>query len=197
MRPALYARVSTRDQNAAGQMDELTRYATARGWTGGTLYVDRGESGAKDRRPSLDGLVSDVQARRVDVVVCTKLDRLARSVRHLVNLAAEFQALGVELVVVDQAIDTTTPAGRLLFHVLAAIAEFERDLIRERVSAGVRRRIAAGARWGRPPRRVDLRQLAALHAQGLGSWAIARALRVSRTVVRRRLAALAKNGGYP
>lgn len=193
MRPALYARVSTRDQQAAGQMQELTRYATARGWMEGALYVDHGESGAKDRRPSLDRLVGDVQARRVDVVVCTKLDRLARSVRHLVNLAAEFQALGVELVVVDQAIDTTTPAGRLLFHVLAAIAEFERDLIRERVSAGVRRRIAAGAPWGRPPRHVDLRRLTALRAQGLGSWAIARALRVPRTVVRRRLAAL-KNG---
>lgn len=193
MRAGLYARVSTGEQDPAGQVEDLGRYCAARGWAAAE-YVDRGESGATDRRPALDALLAAARARRLDVVVTTRLDRLARSVRHLVNLGAELGALGVELVVVGQAIDTTTPAGRLLFHVLAAIAEFERDLIRERVRAGVRRRIASGARWGRPGRRVDRRRLLRLHAQGLSARAIAKALRLPRTTVRRHLAALA-NGG--
>ena len=93
-------------------------------------YVDHGVSGAKDSRPALDEMLEAVRLRRVGAVVVTKLDRLARSVRHLITLAAELEALGVDLVVLDQAIDTGTPAGRLMFHVLGSIAEFERDLIR-------------------------------------------------------------------
>jgi hypothetical protein len=95
-------------------------------------------------------MLGAVRARKVDVVAVVKLDRLARSTRHLVTLAAELEALRVDLVVLDQAIDTTTPAGRLLFHVLASIAEFERDLIRDRVLAGMRRARAQGRRLGRP-----------------------------------------------
>src|SRR5262245_6076065 len=133
-RAALYARVSTSDQTPATQLEALRAFGTARGWRTAE-YVDHGVSGAKERRPGLDGLLAAVRARRVDVVACVKLDRLARSTRHLVTLAADLEALGVDLVVLDQAIDTTTPSGRLMFHVLAAIAEFERDLIRDRVVA--------------------------------------------------------------
>ncbi len=196
MRAGLYARVSTDDQDPGGQVEELRRYCAARGWSGAE-HVDRGESGAKDHRPALDAMLRDVRARRLDVVVCTRLDRLARSVRHLVNLGAELEALGVALVVTEQAIDTTTPAGRLLFHMLAAIAEFERDLICARVTAGVRRRIARGGTWGRPGRPVNRRRLARLAAQGVSARAIAKTLRVPRTTIRRHLAALeeeASNG---
>jgi len=94
--------------------------------------------------------MADARRRRFDVLAITKLDRLARSVRHLTTLAAELEALGVGLVVLDQAIDTTTPAGRLLFNVLGSIAEFERDLIRERTTAGLAAARRRGATLGRP-----------------------------------------------
>lgn len=100
--------------------------------------MDHGVSGAKDRRPALDRLMADARRCRFDVVACAKFDRLARSVHHLISLAREFEALKIDLIAPDQAIDTSTPAGRLLFHVLGSIAEFERDLIRERTVAGMR-----------------------------------------------------------
>src|SRR3989454_9924162 len=116
-----------------------------------TVTLVPGGLGMKDRRPALDSLLDACRRRQVDVVAITKLDRLARSVHHLVALGRELEALGVDLVVLDQTIDTTTPAGRLLFHVLASIAEFERDLIRDRVIAGVRRARAQGRRLGPAP----------------------------------------------
>src|SRR5713101_7757992 len=137
-RVALYARVSTGGQTAENQLLALRAFAGARGWAA-IEFTDQGVSGAREKRPALDALLAAARARTVDVVACVKLDRLARSVSHLVALVRELEVLGVDLVVLDQAIDTTTPAGRLLFHVLAAISEFERELIRERVLAGLRR----------------------------------------------------------
>jgi DNA invertase Pin-like site-specific DNA recombinase len=184
-RVALYARVSTSEQETANQLEALRSFARARGWTL-IEFVDNGISGAKERRPALDALLEAVRKRRVDVVACVKLDRLARSTHHLVTLAKEFQALGVDLVVLDQAIDTTTPSGRLLFHVLAAIAEFERDLIRDRVIAGIRRAKAHGRRLGRPRRyQVDVEQARRLLAQGQSLRAVARALGAHPTSVSR------------
>lgn len=107
---ALYSRVSTSDQDPENQLGPLRSYANARGWTV-TEFVDHGVSGSKDRRPALDAMMAAVRGRRVDVVVLTKLDRLARSTHHLVTLAKELEALGVDLVVIEQAIDTTTPAA--------------------------------------------------------------------------------------
>jgi len=143
----------------------------------------------KDRRPALDSLLDACRRRQVDVVAITKLDRLARSVHHLVALGRELETLGVDLVVLDQTIDTTTPSGRLLFHVLAAIAEFERDLIRDRVIAGLRRAKAQGRRLGRPLlHQVDAAEARRLMAQGLSLRAAGRALGVHPMVVRRALA---------
>jgi len=133
----LYTRVSTGEQRVEPQLHVLRSYAEARGLEVAGEYLDEGISGAKDRRPALDRLVADARRRSFDVVACMKLDRLARSVHDLTSLAREFQTLGIDLVVLDQAIDTSTPAGRLLFHVLGSIAEFERDLIRERTVAGM------------------------------------------------------------
>jgi DNA invertase Pin-like site-specific DNA recombinase len=187
IRAALYARVSTTDQTTENQLAGLRAFAGARGWVA-TEYVDHGISGAKERRPALDAMIAAARARKIDVVVATKLDRLARSTHQLISLGKELEALGVDLVVLDQAIDTTSPSGRLLFHVLSAIAEFERDLIRDRVLAGLRRARAQGQRLGRPQKhRVDPVKARELLAQGLSLRAIARAFDAHHSAVRRAL----------
>jgi DNA invertase Pin-like site-specific DNA recombinase len=148
-RAAIYARVSTFDQEPENQLQELRRYVEVRGWTA-REYVDRGVSGAKDRRPALDQLVGDAKRRRFDVVVCWRLDRLGRNLKHLITLLEELQAMGVAFVSLAEGIDATTPAGKLQMHILGAIAEFERARIGERVMAGLARARARGQRLGRP-----------------------------------------------
>jgi DNA invertase Pin-like site-specific DNA recombinase len=149
VRAAIYARVSTPDQAPENQLAELRRYVDARGWTA-TEYVDRGVSGAKDRRPALDALLRDAKRRRFDVLVCWRLDRLGRNLRHLILLLDELTAVGVGFVTLGEGIDTTSPTGRLVLHVLGAISEFERSRIAERVRAGLQRARAQGRQLGRP-----------------------------------------------
>jgi DNA invertase Pin-like site-specific DNA recombinase len=177
-RVATYSRVSTLSQTADNQLLALRAFSAARGWIV-TEFTDQGQSGAKEKRPQLDAMLAAVRARKVDVVACVKLDRLARSVHHLVAMVREFEALGVDLIVLDQSIDTTTPSGRLLFHVLAAISEFERDLIRDRVLAGLARARAQGKRLGRPRAPVDLGRVVQMRAAGVSVRGVARALKIS------------------
>ena len=155
---AIYARVSTFDQEPENQLQELRHYAEARRWDV-TEFVDRGVSGAKDRRPALDALLEDAKRRRFDVVVCWRLDRLGRNLRHLVTVIEDLNALGIAFVSLGEGIDCTTPAGRLQLHVLAALAEFERARIQEPVRAGLARARAQGKRLGRPrtrPAKIDV-----------------------------------------
>ena len=188
-RAGLYARVSTGEQEPENQLGPLRAFAAARGW-GGAEFVDRGVSGARERRPGLDALLAAVRTRKVDVVVIVKLDRLARSTHHLLSMAKEFESLGVDFIAIDQAVDTTTPTGRLLFTLLSAISEFERDLIRERVIAGVRRARALGKHLGRPRlHHVDVARARELLAAGRSLRATARELSVHPQAVRRALAA--------
>ena len=154
----------------------------ARGWTG-TEFVDRGVSGAKDKCPALDALVRDAKRRRFDVLVCWRLDRLGRNLRHLVTLLEEFQSIGVAFVSLGEGIDCTTPAGKLQLHILAALAEFERERIRERVLAGLQRAKAAGRRLGRPRAEVPTDRV--LSVQGLSLDDAASALGVSRSTIKR------------
>ncbi len=149
LRAAIYARVSTLDQEPENQLQELRRYVEARGWTA-TEYVDRGVSGSKERRPALDKLLADAKRRKFDVLVCWRLDRLGRNLRHLIGFLDDLQALGVSFVSLAEGIDATTPAGKLQMHILCAIAEFERARIAERVKAGLERARKAGKRLGRP-----------------------------------------------
>src|SRR3989475_8711505 len=187
-RAGLYARVSTSEQNCENQLAALRAFAAARGWEAHEFF-DQGVSGAKDRRPALDAMLAAARARKIDVLAVVKLDRLARSTHHLLSIGKELESVAVDLVALDQAIDTTTPSGRLLFHVLAAIAEFERDLIRERVIAGLRRAKAQGRKLGRPLlHQVDAAEARRLMAQGLSLRAAGRALGVHPMVVRRALA---------
>ena len=187
-RVAFYCRVSTSDQHTEPQLHALRTYAAARGLEIAAEYVDHGISGAKDRRPALDRLLADARRRRFDVLACTKLDRLARSVHHLTSLGRELEALGIDLVVLDQAIDTSTPSGRLLFHVLGSIAEFERDLIRERTAAGIRAAKRRGARIGRPKAAVDRHALARGIRAGGSISQLSRTLGVSWATARKALA---------
>ena len=135
MKAAIYARVSTVDQEPENQLQELRRYVEAREWTG-VEYVDRGVSGAKDRRPALDRLLADARRRRFEVVACWRLDRLGRNLRHLVLLLDEWQARGVAFVTLGEGIDTSTPAGRLVAGVLASIADYAEHAIMLRERAG-------------------------------------------------------------
>ena len=182
MRAAIYARVSTLDQEPENQLQELRRYVQARGWTG-VEYVDRGISGAKDRRPALDELLRDARLRHCDVLVCWRLDRLGRNLRHLILLLDDLHVLGVAFVSLAEGIDATTPAGRLQLHVLGAIAEFERARIAERVKAGLARAKARGQRLGRPVAEVPAERLQSVCALSLADGA--RKLRVSVSTLKR------------
>lgn len=153
-RAAIYARVSTFDQEPENQLQELRRYVEARGWTG-TEYIDKGVSGAKDSRPALDALVRDAKRRKFDTLIVWRLDRLGRNLKHLITLLEELQAMGVAFVSLHEGIDATTPAGKLQMHILGAIAEFERARIAERVKAGLARAKAQGRRLGRPRKAVE------------------------------------------
>ncbi len=153
LRAAIYARVSTFDQEPENQLQELRRYVSARNWTA-VEYVDRGVSGAKDRRPALDQMIVEAKRRKFDVVVCWRLDRLGRNLKHLITLLEDLQALGIAFVSLAEGIDATTPAGKLQMHILGAIAEFERARIAERVTAGLARARQQGRKLGRPERVV-------------------------------------------
>ena len=184
-RAAIYARVSTLDQEPENQLQELRRYIQARGWTG-TEFVDHGVSGARDRRPALDRLVTDAKRRRFDVLVCWRLDRLGRSLKHLITLLADLEALGVSFVSLAAGIDATTPAGKLQMHILAAISEFERSRTIERVQAGLQRAKRQGQTLGRPRARISRFQLA--RVAGMSTRAAAKAPGVPRSTLQRYLA---------
>src|SRR6478672_12438940 len=141
-----------------------------REWTTVKEYVDKGISGAKERRPALDNLLADCRRRAVDCVVVYRYDRFARSLRQLVNALEEFRGLGIDFVSLHEGVDTSTPNGRLVFGIFASIAEFERELIRDRVRSGLAAAKAKGKRIGRPRVAVDASRIDALCRQGR-SWA--------------------------
>jgi DNA invertase Pin-like site-specific DNA recombinase len=168
-RVAIYVRVSTTEQDTEGQETELREYVDRRGWNY-EVYRDQGQSGAKSDRPELTRLLADLRRRKLDIVVVWALDRLARSLRQLLEIAEQCQSLGVDLVSLRQNIDTTLPAGRLTFQILGAVAEFEREMLRERVKAGMAQARRTGKRMGRPALRCfnpsDVERLRALRSQG-------------------------------
>ena len=186
-RVALYARVSTRDQNPDLQVKDLAEYADRRGWGDPLIFIDRGVSGAKDSRPELDRLMEAVRKRQVDVVLVWRFDRFARSTTHLLVALEEFRTLSVDFVSYQENIDTSTPLGQVLFTIVAAVAQLERNIIRERVQAGVNRAILAGKRFGRPCAFFDLERAKELVSApfGYGLRRIGKEMNVSRETVRR------------
>jgi DNA invertase Pin-like site-specific DNA recombinase len=193
MRAAIYARVSTNNgQDPGMQTRELREYCQRRTWEVEGEYVDAGVSGAKDSRPEMNKLLADAHRRQFDAVIVWKFDRFARSVSHLLRALETFQALGIEFVSLTEGVDTSTPAGKMVFTVLGAVAELERSLIRERVKAGLRNAKAKGKHVGRPKLSLDGSQIARLRSQGLSWLTIGKRLGVGEGTVRRIAQASAK-----
>ena len=197
IRAAIYARVSTHNgQNPEMQLDEVREYCHRRGWEIVKEYVDEGISGSKEHRPALDSLLSDCRKRLVDAVVVYRYDRFARSLRQLVNALDEFRALGIDFVSLHEGVDTSTPNGRLVFGIFASIAEFERELIRDRVRSGLSLARSRGRRLGRPRVDVDASKVALLRAQGRSWGAISTQLGIGRGTAQRACAGLPKNPSH-
>ena len=152
-RAVLYLRVSTIEQTTANQERELQAIAERMGWESVKVYKDHGISGAKgrDKRPQFDALCRDAAKRQFDIVMAWSVDRLGRSLQDLVGFLSELHALRIDLFLHQQGLDTTTPAGKALFHMMGVFAEFERSIIQERVRAGLKRARSEGKRLGRPP----------------------------------------------
>ena len=194
-RVALYLRVSTDGQTTENQRLELAAVASRAGWQIIDIYEDQGISGAKgrDQRPAFDRLLKDAARRRFDLIAAWSVDRLGRSLQHLVGFLEDVHQLGVDLYLHQQGIDTTTPAGKALFQMLGVFAEFERAMIRERVHAGLNRARAQGKRLGRPRIAPQTEQAvrAALRTGDAGLHKIAKAHGVGVSVVQRLKAEMA------
>jgi DNA invertase Pin-like site-specific DNA recombinase len=184
----LYTRVSTlKNQDCEVQARELREYCARRGWEIVAEFSDPGFSGARDSRPALDKMLRAARRREFSSIVIWKLDRLARSLRHLVNLLSEFEALDVSLVSLTDSLDLSTPQGRLMFQIIGAMSEFERSLCRERIMAGLRAAKARGAKFGRPRVEVDTEKIQGLRTSGASWRAISKQLGLSRQTCLRAL----------
>jgi DNA invertase Pin-like site-specific DNA recombinase len=194
-RAALYARVSTDGQTTDNQIRELRQVAERNGWEIVNEYVDQGISGAKGReqRPAFDALWKGAVRREFDVVMVWAVDRLGRSLTHLVNFLSELHAKKIDLFIFQQGVDTTTPAGKALFGMMGVFAEFERSMIQERVKAGIKRVRNKGQRWGRRTlEETDpaiCKRIITLRDQGLGMVAIGKSVGISSRTVWRLLRA--------
>src|ERR1700686_5086181 len=187
MRIGIYARVSTKDQSCEMQIRDLRAYCAARGFDLVREYVDVGQSGAKDSRPELNKLMDDARKRQFDAIVVWRFDRFARSTKHLLSALEEFRSLGIQFIHYQENIDTSSALGQALFTIVSAVAQLERDLIRERVSAGIRNARANGRTFGRPKSGIDRERILELKAQGQSLRQIAATLGVGYGTVRVRL----------
>jgi DNA invertase Pin-like site-specific DNA recombinase len=169
------------------QMRDLRAYCTARGFTISREYVDIGQSGAKDSRPQLNELMADARKRKFDSILVWRFDRFARSTKHLLLALEEFRSLGIQFVSYQENIDTNSPLGQALFTIVSAVAQLERDLIRERVVAGIRNARANGRQLGRPRRIVSHEHILQLRKEGNSIRQISVKLGIGYGTVRKRL----------
>jgi DNA invertase Pin-like site-specific DNA recombinase len=187
MRVALYARVSTDGQDPELQLAALRAHVAHRGWELVEEYVDRGFSGAKARRPALDRLMAAAWAGRFQAVLVWRFDRFARSTKHLVTALDTFRGLNIGFISLQEQLDTSSSIGQAMFTIIGTMAQLERDIIRERVVAGLDRARLRGVQLGRPRVQVDLEAIRQFHQEGLSLNGIAHRLRCSRATLRRRL----------
>jgi DNA invertase Pin-like site-specific DNA recombinase len=189
MRAAIYTRVSTLDQNPQSQLLDLQQLASQRGFEVMKTYVDHGVSGTRARRPGLDEMLFDARRHQFDVVLVWAADRLARSVKHFVDILAELDHLKIGFISYREQIDTAGPLGKAIMTIVAAIAELERSLIVERVRAGMRRARLEGRHIGRKPLAVDESAIIRDRGRGLSLRQIAKTHQISTATVRRVLSA--------
>ncbi len=187
MKVALYARVSTMDQDCAMQLREMREFVARQGWTIAREYVDRGESGSKASRPRLNALMADAARKRFGAVLVWKLDRFGRSVAQVLANVTLLDSYGVRFVSVTQSIDSDhgSPMGRFLLHLFASLAELERGMILERVNAGIANAQALGKHCGRPRKVFRRDEAIRLHAAGESVRMIASKLGVSSMTIQR------------
>ncbi len=186
-RVAIYARVSTTDQSTESQLLDLRRYVRERGWTLFKEYTDNGISGTTDSRPALNELMDAAKKRRFDAVLVWRFDRFARSTKHLILALEEFRNLGIDFISYQENIDTSSPLGSAIFTIISAVAQLERDIIAERVKAGLRKAVENGKKLGRPKVRVDEYEIRRLRSEGWSLRQIAAELKVSKNTVARHL----------
>ena len=179
MKTAIYARVSTDEQTTDNQVIKLKQVAERNGWDLETVYSDT-ISGAKSKRPELEKMMQSVMRKEVDIVMVWSVDRLGRSLQHLITLLSDIHSKDVDLYLHQQGIDTTTPSGKMMFQMLGVFSEFERGMIQERVKAGLERARSEGKRLGRPTiPPITVRKIQSLRASGLSYRAISRKTGIS------------------
>lgn len=184
----IYARVSTDRQTVDMQIHELKEYVKRRGWNLYKEFIDQGYSGSDTKRPAFQEMMNEAKKRKFDVLLVWKLDRLSRSMKDLVMVLNELGGLGIDFVSYDNNLDTSTPTGKLVFHVIGAVAEFEKDIIKERVRAGLENAKRKGKKLGRPG--VDdsvIEEAKVLRGQGKSFRTIGKQLGISEGAVRQRL----------
>ena len=195
MKPvALYARVSTQGQDTEVQLSALRSHAINRGWQIAEEFVDKGFSGAQEKRPALDRLMRAAWTGRFQTVLVWRFDRFARSVKHLISALEIFRNLKIDFISLQEQFDTSTPIGQAMFTIIGAMAQLERDIIRERVKAGLARAKERGIRLGRPTKEAEPDEVTELRKNGLSLGQIAQRLGCSRSTVRRRIAEAALIG---
>ena len=184
-RIAIYARVSTDRQSTESQLNALREYAGKRAWAISKEYIDEGYTGSNTKRPAFNAMMADARKRKFDVLLVYKLDRLSRSLKDLITTLDDLKSMGIDFISYDNGLDTTTPTGRLIFNVVGAVAEFEKDIIRERVRAGLENAKRKGKRLGRPPvssRLVD--EAKKLRSEGMSFRQIGKQLGIPESTVR-------------
>ena len=182
---AIYARVSTDRQSTESQLNALREYAGKRAWAISKEYIDEGYTGSNTKRPAFTAMMADAKKRKFDVLLVYKLDRLSRSLKDLITTLDDLKSIGIDFISYDNGLDTTTPTGRLIFNVVGAVAEFEKDIIRERVRAGLENAKRKGKRLGRPPvssRLVD--EAKKLRSEGMSFRQIGKRLGIPESTVR-------------
>jgi DNA invertase Pin-like site-specific DNA recombinase len=187
-RIGIYCLVSTKDQTNENQLLDLRKYCKSRGWEITAECIDHGISGTRDDRPQLRAVMDFARKRKIDALLVWRFDRFARSLSHLINSLEELNRLGVDFVSYQESVDTATPQGRMVFGVMASLAEFERSLIQERIKSGLRRAVAQGKQLGRPRAAVDPAEAHRMRQEGQSLQRIAQTMGAHKSTISRLLA---------
>jgi DNA invertase Pin-like site-specific DNA recombinase len=189
MRVYGYARVSTAEQSLELQQEKIKELCNQRGYELINIYAEKQSGGDLAKRDQAQMMLNSLEKNtlQIDAIIIYKLDRLGRSIRDLLNIMQRLDTYKVQLISITEQLDTSTPAGRLYFHMASAFAEFERSIINERIKAGRDRAMGLGKKMGRPIKKFDIKQLVAMRKEGKTIKAISQATKLSRSLIYREL----------